>query len=1400
VMLEFMKTKLSYESQRQDSISKFASKTDKKGARDDKTGIRSQRMLGDVFKLVSMNDTQFMSIKNIQGLGARLNFYLTSEEASKIEVAIDTTGDGRIEEEDFVRFMEKPSQVYTNIAKRIAESSQKLKNWVARSQIDAQPAPGQSQRAAVVGQMWNEFKVIHESTLGTRFPDYLVASDLRSIMARKLNIRLSPEECRLLMMLIAPMGHGQVRAEDLRAFSDYKCRSLGELLAVLEREMLKPVMDVYKELQAAVKAKNLPDEKELEADLVGFEQEIVDTVQAVQVSSQEQIAAKGNDFSSSSIVTLSQIKEGLEGLLADQHQLEDHELLNLEEWGMVALLVGHCSLDEGSYGLKMDGFVRSVCQRISGPVRGSELVSVGVGAVAKKQVLAANEEGLDAVSRELQQMIREEAAAAAVPGSGKSYNFEAPFKLFDTDGNGIMSHTEFKAMLEKLRIIDNITAEQVPMLIHRFDRGNKGEITIDDFQTFAEKGRFGLADAKTIDHDDYVFEGSGLTSLIPPAAITKDADTDQVLWHLWRRCCTIEPLDPESVVTSLERACLEIETARDETGVGQRELWALLSELDLRVGLNVADFQRGVGGLLRRGHKGDMLVDCSSLCRATVRMGRAYVSLERDARAEGERIYHELVINLQEELRRLGEVTASAPTPSRSGSISKAPKDILRFEHVMYRLDDDGDGRLSVSEFQMALKRLRCSDSRQWQDRFVARLFEEVEPTSLDVMSIKEFSSMVRSGELGSRPPQVPVGRNKKFLLDDDDDDEDGGDGNIFAKAKTVGHNLLIRKCYEILSSVVPRSGSSQLHSEAVCGAVRRFFEHSDPEGRGVVTDDRFRTFCRRSGLQDKLTLAEIRLLIEKLRTRRGAIGGDRLGVSVDYERFCDLLSDIGGYDAGLNGRVGSGAHSNESRAESILIKLQDAAAASAAAGRAFPALCSLLDQRGTGWLLRDEFVHVAKMMGMVLSLEDIEMLTSLLPATGLDGEQSISHREILRLLEEYAPRSALSGDLLRQTPSHLGLGTPGPMTGSAARHHFDFEHTALRHGGALPQYASPRISTPMVYNYPGTVGPGGALATPGGGLLRTPFGAATPGTVGGAGGVAAVYNESVASVAERLRLAQSSRARTSRDWEGSGGSGGSLMRQCEAMDINGRGVLPVRSFQALADGLGVPLSAPELYALSQLFGRPGSHGEEAIEYLPLCAIVDGGRAALSTIGGHAIGAVTSALYPQTPSAGSQSIYMTDWTFRRLRELKGNGQDPRDMFEAIDLDRVGLINQRRFKEILERLDLLQSDRHIEAAIQDYTSLGDRLMVDYDNFCKQIERGSRTASTGGFGVSSSHDRDANPSGPSGLNASLRDFKLAHGSISTEPRRPPTHSAASRRYDSASRDDDLRWSMDSGSRNW
>jgi hypothetical protein len=49
----------------------------------------------------------------------------------------------------------------------------------------------------------------------------------------------------------------------------------------------------------------------------------------------------------------------------------------------------------------------------------------------------------------------------------------------------------------------------------------------------------------------------------------------------------------------------------------------------------------------------------------------------------------------------------------------------------------------------------------------------------------------------------------------------------------------------DVLKDIVPEGAGGETHAVLVQKEVRRFFQKHDPEGKGSVTEERFRSFCR---------------------------------------------------------------------------------------------------------------------------------------------------------------------------------------------------------------------------------------------------------------------------------------------------------------------------------------------------------------------------------------------------------------------------------------------------------------------------------------------------------------------------------------------------------------------------
>ena len=369
-----------------------------------------------------------------------------------------------------------------------------------------------------------------------------------------------------------------------------------------------------------------------------------------------------------------------------------------------------------------------------------------------------------------------------------------------------------------------------------------------------------------------------------------------------------------------------------------------------------------------------------------------------------------------------------------------------------------------------------------------------------------------------------------------------------------------------------------------------------------------------------------------------------------------------------------------KSKADIVLGRFQDAANASAAAGRSFLSLCSLVDLHLTGKMTREELLHTAKMMDCPLTAYDLEAMLELLPNHAISSDDKIDYRVLQNVLQTFTPRQTRAYDI---EPHLAASASSGALS------------------GALPAYASPGRSgatTHMSYNYPtGLHASYSEVSTPLGNRVQTPlsmfddpFAATLNPGIGaldqtGRGQVAAssgAYERILRLIVERVKSAVEERTRS---W----GPTYNLRGHLEYFDNDKSGTVPTRSFQQVMQEIGVLLSPSDLQTLYGLYGRPE---DNHIFYDAFLRAVDSNTSTsyASTLPAHmqpppAHRRSVSVPLPPAPLAASVSLgntrssssapYLHPRILQRLRDLKQEGNDPRDFFAAQDFDRSGMVTR-----------------------------------------------------------------------------------------------------------------------------
>lgn len=217
--------------------------------------IRENYTLVQVFHMINTKDDGIFSLDEMMDLATKVEVFMTEEEARKCLRVLDMNRDDRVEEADFVSFMRQDSRALINKAFRVREAASTLRRWLVRGTTENANA---TSTASASTQQWKHFKHQYQKFTKHKFPGYLDAQVLLLTMSN-LNTILSALEARELTLLVAPEKNGRIHQTDLHSFMGREHRSYGELIALLERELLKDVIDAYRAHSAALTATGQED-------------------------------------------------------------------------------------------------------------------------------------------------------------------------------------------------------------------------------------------------------------------------------------------------------------------------------------------------------------------------------------------------------------------------------------------------------------------------------------------------------------------------------------------------------------------------------------------------------------------------------------------------------------------------------------------------------------------------------------------------------------------------------------------------------------------------------------------------------------------------------------------------------------------------------------------------------------------------------------------------------------------------------------------------------------------------------------------------------------------------------------------------------------------------------------
>lgn len=201
--------------------------------------IRENMTLSNIFALINGKADDILSIDEIMDLSARLEVFLSEEESQRIIKMMDIDNDNRVTEQDFLTFMRRESLANVHKAFRVQDAASIFRRWLVRGANDREV------NVAATNQQWQELKSQFEHSTGQRFPGYLNAQVLQ-LKIGLLGLRLSAVEARELTLIIAPEKSGKVNQVELQAFMARTCRSFGELVALMSRELFRDLVIAYR--------------------------------------------------------------------------------------------------------------------------------------------------------------------------------------------------------------------------------------------------------------------------------------------------------------------------------------------------------------------------------------------------------------------------------------------------------------------------------------------------------------------------------------------------------------------------------------------------------------------------------------------------------------------------------------------------------------------------------------------------------------------------------------------------------------------------------------------------------------------------------------------------------------------------------------------------------------------------------------------------------------------------------------------------------------------------------------------------------------------------------------------------------------------------------------------------
>ncbi len=1213
-----------------------------------------------------------LSHKEFANMFEVANIFLTAEEIENIRNSrFDIDGDGRVDFLNFLQFFFSKENKDRRSASRVLSAVDVLRTYILSLQKCKEQGQNDEHVDSTTG--WMELRKRH-MTNHRYFNGYFVAEDIEMAL-KKLNIRLSQREIHQTVQCIAPLGNGRISEKDFHQFACIIPRSIGEVLNIVEKNVLPMMIESYRRLchsrmRQVHQKRNIGRNKSSSrgAQSLGASCNPSSSMHAstgnntrrpwsagsgnknrprnrgsaalqgnvksnssspFHTSRSHKSFEKGNDTEKTDIWEVyTDLKERAEIAM----KCNDEGFTTVENLCNGLLCENGGKYKSGTTAIRaVEWIILSQFVGADIPekylINGSHLLEGicmavldednGLGGTNLEEMLDTNEEALNLVCEDLVKAIQDE---ARLPDG--SLDYSKPFILFDENGDGIIPIDEFRNMLYRLNVDIPLREKQIVELMNRFDVGRSGYISLKEFEAFAERYTWTQNSKENISKQNQT--GTTMNKVVNNDDIADDHPSRfEGYLVTGNRASDAFVI---GIARALRAACANQQVAAkklkqyfgDSVNVTSTEMVSALDRAGLII-LNKLDAT----------HKSALQPLClaSGLLNTAEFVGtilKAWRILSfsechvMGAAISGSKKLDVTLANIQAQILGSGGIFTNDEHVGRTNSMKVHTRSSI--ESVFNSIDDNGSGFISPLQLQEGFKLLGFESHIKYKElQHLFRIFDPCEDGKISYIELCDFLLHGKfrksySTGISATPSDTTTTTYRRDVSLSNEIDMFTESENLCDEFDELFHGVDTKDEWAAARAAMEEFCPTPSRKKK----LKKYLQSQVSDQTSCnITNGTFRRFlCRALGPESSLECHRLSYddvkKIMRLLSSKETIGG-----CINYKIFLDMtLLYHDKTDRGELERTtwGEGKIHIPS---AIITHIQESITRSALDGKTFYVLFGLSDEAKTGLVTRDALRVTLCMLGCRLSDKDEEILLNALPAC--DG------------MVDYEA-------LYRQLMNH-----PSPPHMSMALHHTPYN----RGGGAV-------LSWPSTPPIPLSTEPSAFLA---------------PASSDG------IFEAIAARVRQNV-------LELTKQW----GPMFSLPRQFQFHDPLNQGITTADDFFTVIGELGIRLYGMEAHHLQQLFDR---YGNGTMDYQNFCF-----RVFFSN--------KETELFSQKLST-------------RLSELRRSGMDVRYMFGMFDAGKTGFISRKDFKEVLKKLNVPVTDHQVQCMQEKFRHLGNADAVSYEDF-------------------------------------------------------------------------------------